>query len=123
MEPVNIQCVIDTDAIPSVDRGGGLSGVGTGGGKTELDTTHFLKDNEIGGALPDTQEGIDAAVQAIQIAIHNIGQQVLRWEKRVDLRKVEITRIEDLEAEVNTDIRIKVTRQTEEITIPVRKGQ
>jgi len=59
----------------------------------------------------------------IQIAIHNIGQQVLRWEKRVDLRKVEISRIEDLEAEVNTDIRIKVTRQTEEITIPVRKEQ
>jgi len=64
MEPVNIQSVIDTDAIPSVDRGSSLSGVGTGGGKTELDTTHFLKDNEIGGAIPDTQEGIDAAVQA-----------------------------------------------------------
>lgn len=59
----------------------------------------------------------------IQIAIHNIGQQVLRWEKRVDLRRVEIDRIEDLEADVNVDIRIKVTRQTEEITIPVKKEQ
>ncbi len=64
MEPVNPQSVFDSDSIPSVDRGGSLSGVGTGGGKSELDTTHFLKDNEIGGALPDTQEGIDAAVQA-----------------------------------------------------------
>ena len=65
---------------------------------------------------PQSQSGI-------QIAIHNIGQQVLRWEKRVDLRKVEISRIEGLEAEVTTDIRIKVTRQTEEISIPVRKEQ
>ena len=63
---------------------------------------------------PQSQTGI-------QIAIHNIGQQVLRWEKRVDLRKVEITRIEDLEAEVNTDIRIKVTRQIEEINIPLKQ--
>ena len=64
MEPVDVQSVMDSDSIPSVDRGGALSGVGTGGGKTKLDTTHFLKDNEIGGALPDTQEGVDAAVQA-----------------------------------------------------------
>ena len=64
MEPVNIQTIIDRDSIPSSERGGGISGVGTGGGKSELDSTHFLKDNEIGGALPDTQEGIDAAVQA-----------------------------------------------------------
>lgn len=64
MEAVSAQINIDPDSIPSVERGGGLSGVGTGGGKTRLDTTHFLKDNEVGGALPDTQEGIDTAVRA-----------------------------------------------------------
>lgn len=64
MEPVNVQSVFDSDSIPSAGRSNALSGMGTGGGKTELDTTHFMKDNEIGGALPDTQEGIDAAVQA-----------------------------------------------------------
>lgn len=64
MEPVNPQIVLDQDSIPSTDRGGAISGVGTGGGKTGIDSTHILKDNEIGGALPDTQEGLDTAVQS-----------------------------------------------------------
>ncbi len=59
----------------------------------------------------------------IRIATHNIGQQILRWEKRVDLQKVEITRIEDLEAEINLDVRIKVTRDTEEMKIPLKKEE
>ena len=59
----------------------------------------------------------------IRIAAHNIGQQILRWEKRVDLQKVEITRIEDLEAEINLDIQIKVTRETEEMKIPMKKEE
>ncbi len=53
--------VSNTDTIPKAPRSGALSGVGTGGGKSEVETTHYLKDNEIGGALPDTQEGLDAA--------------------------------------------------------------
>lgn len=57
----------------------------------------------------------------IQIATHNIGQQILRWEKRVELRSVEIERLEDLTAEINIDIRIKATRQTEEMKIPIKK--
>ena len=57
----------------------------------------------------------------IRIAEHNIGQQILRWEKRVDLQRVDITRIEDLEAEIDLDIRIKVTRQNEELKIPLKK--
>ena len=57
----------------------------------------------------------------IRIAAHNIGQQILRWEKRVDLQRVDVTRIEDLEAEIDLDIRIKVTSQTEEIKIPMKK--
>ena len=57
----------------------------------------------------------------IRIATHNIGQQILRWEKRVDLQKVEIARIEDLEAEIDLDIRIRVTSQTEEMKIPMKK--
>jgi len=65
---------------------------------------------------PQSQAGI-------QIAIHNIGQQVLRWEKRVELRKVEIARMEDLETEVNLDMRIKVTRQERELAIPIQKEQ
>jgi phage baseplate assembly protein W len=57
----------------------------------------------------------------IRIAAHNIGQQILRWEKRVDLQRVDVTRIEDLEAVIDLDIRIKVTSQTEEIKIPMKK--
>ncbi len=59
----------------------------------------------------------------IRIATHNIGQQILRWEKRVDLQKVEITRIEDLEAEINLEVKIKVTRETEEMKIPLKKEE
>jgi len=36
---------------------------------------------------------------------------------------VEITRIEDLEAEINLDVRIKVTRDTEEMKIPLKKEE
>jgi len=64
MEPVNPQIVLDPDSISSADRGGAISGVGTGGGKTEVDSTHYLKDNGIGGALPDTKEGLDTAVKS-----------------------------------------------------------
>jgi hypothetical protein len=61
MQPFEPHGVPNKDAIPKAPKGGALSGVGTGGGKSEVETTHFLKDNEIGGALPDTQEGLDAA--------------------------------------------------------------
>jgi len=57
----------------------------------------------------------------IRIATHNIGSQLLRWEKRVDLQKVEIIRMEDLEAEIDLDVRIKVTRDAEEMKIPIKK--
>lgn len=57
----------------------------------------------------------------IQIAAHKIGQQILRWEKRVELRNVEIERIEDLTTEINIDMKIKATRQIAEMTIPVKK--
>ncbi len=59
----------------------------------------------------------------IRIATHNIGQQILRWEKRVDLQNVEIVRVEDLEAEINLNVRIKVTRETEEMKIPMKKEE
>jgi hypothetical protein len=61
MQPVEPHGIPDRDSIPQPPKGGALSGVGTGGGKSEVETTHYLKDNEIGGALPDTQEGLDAA--------------------------------------------------------------
>ena len=61
MQPVEPHGIPNRDSIPQPPRGGALSGVGTGGGKSEVETTHFLKDNEIGGALPDTQEGLDTA--------------------------------------------------------------
>ncbi len=61
MLPVEPHGVSSKDTIPKAPKGGALSGVGTGGGKNEVETTHYLKDNEIGGALPDTQEGLDAA--------------------------------------------------------------
>ena len=57
----------------------------------------------------------------VRIATHNIGSQLLRWEKRVDLQKVEIIRMEDLEAEIDLDVRIKVTRDAEEMKIPIKK--
>ncbi len=61
MRPVDLHGIADADAIPAAPKSGAISGVGTGGGKSEVETTHYLKDNEIGGALPDTQEGLDAA--------------------------------------------------------------
>ena len=61
MLPVEPHGVSNKDAIPKAPKGGAISGVGTGGGKSEVETTHYLKDNEIGGALPDTQEGLDSA--------------------------------------------------------------
>ncbi len=61
MQPVEPHGIPAGDSIPQAPKGGAISGVGTGGGKTEVETTHYLKDNEIGGALPDTQEGLDAA--------------------------------------------------------------
>lgn len=64
MQPVAANHVPNTDAIPEAPRGAALSGVGTGGGKDGVETTHYLKDNGIGGALPDTQEGLDAASDA-----------------------------------------------------------
>ena len=64
MLPVEPHGVPNKDAIPKAPKGGALSGVGTGGGKSKVDTTHYLKDNAHGGALPDTQEGLDAAAGA-----------------------------------------------------------
>ena len=61
MQPVESNGVPNKNAIPKAPKGGAISGVGTGGGKNEVETTHYLKDNEIGGALPDTQEGLDSA--------------------------------------------------------------
>ena len=61
MLPVEPHGVSNKDAIPKAPKGGAISGVGTGGGNNEVETTHYLKDNEIGGALPDTQEGLDSA--------------------------------------------------------------
>jgi len=61
MQPVEPHGIPSGDSIPQAPKGSAISGVGTGGGKTEVETTHYLKDNEIGGALPDTQEGLDAA--------------------------------------------------------------
>jgi len=61
MQTVEPHGISNRDTIPQAPKGGAISGVGTGGGKTKVETTHFLKDNEIGGALPDTQEGLDAA--------------------------------------------------------------
>ncbi|HOC94340.1 MAG TPA: hypothetical protein PKH33_18460, partial [bacterium] len=61
MRPVDLNRIDDADAIPAAPKSGAISGVGTGGGKSEVETTHYLKDNEIGGALPDTQEGLDSA--------------------------------------------------------------
>ena len=61
MQPVEPHGISGPDTIPQAPKDGAISGVGTGGGKTEVETTHYLKDNEIGGALPDTQEGLDAA--------------------------------------------------------------
>ncbi len=52
------------DSIPSGKPGGSISGVGTGGGKSEVDTKHVIKDNAVGGALPDTQDGLDTATAA-----------------------------------------------------------
>jgi hypothetical protein len=59
----------------------------------------------------------------IQIATHNIGQQLLRWEKRVDLQKVEVVSIDDLQTEIDLDVRIRVTREIEEMKIPMKKEE
>ena len=64
MQPVEPHGVPSKDTIPKASKGGALSGVGTGGGKSKVETTHYLKDNAQGGALPDTQEGLDAASNA-----------------------------------------------------------
>ena len=50
--------------IPQKSTASPASGIGTGGGATTVDTSHVLKDAAQGGALPDTQEGLDAAVRA-----------------------------------------------------------
>jgi len=64
MRPVDPIGVLNSDAIPGAPKGGAISGVGTGGGKNKVETTHYLKDNEVGGALPDTREGLDVAARA-----------------------------------------------------------
>ncbi len=64
MKAVTAQKRGSGDSIPSGKSGGSVSGVGTGGGKSEVETTHHLKDNAAGGALPDTQDGLDSATAA-----------------------------------------------------------
>ncbi len=58
----------------------------------------------------------------ISVAVHNIGTQVARWEKRVNLKNADVTRIADTKTEVNLDVEILATRKTEEVNISLESS-